>query len=166
MRPRGRRTFPHSPFLCHIVGARHPPGVARTDAPKMPEPRDDYEALLVRHLDFIDKMARIFSSRDGLSADEAEDFTSWVHERLIEDDYAVFRKFRGESALTTYLTMVISRLRHDHRVAEWGRWRPSAEAIRKGSDAVALEKLVYRDHHTVGEAVEISGASPGLRRRA
>ncbi len=146
--------FPNSPITVTLWARANRRRGPTSYAPKMAETRD-YGALLVRHLEFIDKMARIFSRRDGLSADEADDFTSWVHERLIEDDYAVFRKFRGDSALTTYLTIVISRLQHDYRVSQWGRWRPSAEALRKGRDAVALEKLVYRDRHTIREAVEI-----------
>lgn len=115
----------------------------------------DYEALLVQHLPFVEKMAAILCRRDGLSPDETDDFASWARERLLDDDYAVFRKFRGESALTTYLTMVLSRLYHDHRVSRWGRWRPSAEARRRGSEAVALERLVHRDRNSLVEAVTL-----------
>jgi len=115
----------------------------------------DYEALLVQHLPFIERMAATFCQRDRLDPDETDDFMSWARERLIEDDYAVLRKFRGESLLTTYLTVVLSRMFRDHRVARWGRWRPSAEARRQGDDAVALERLVYRDRYTVAQAVEL-----------
>jgi RNA polymerase sigma factor for flagellar operon FliA len=118
----------------------------------MPETKD-YEALLVEHLPYIEKMAGRLCRRDGLDPDETDDFISWARERLIENDYAALRKWREESALTTYLTVVLSMLYRDHRVARWGRWRPSAEARRQGVEAVALERLVHRDHFTVAEAV-------------
>jgi len=114
-----------------------------------------FEELLVRHITFIEKMAVIYCRRDGLSPDETDDFTSWAKERLIENDYAVLRKFRGESTLTTFLTMVLSRLYKDHRVARWGRWRASAEAKRRGPDAVLLETLVFRDGHSLSEAIQL-----------
>lgn len=119
----------------------------------MSEPQD-YEALFLQNLPYIQTMCATFCRRDRLDADETDDFTSWAMERVIENDYAVIRKFRGESLLTTYLTMVLSRLFHDHRVARWGRWRPSAEARRQGDDAMALERLVYRDRYTFAQAVE------------
>ena len=43
----------------------------------------------------------------------------------------------------------------DFCVERWGRWRPSAKAERLGPVAIALERLVTRDGHTIEEAMEI-----------
>ena len=75
--------------------------------------------------------------------------------KLLEDDYAVLRKFRGESKLTTYLTVVIVQLFRDYNVRQRGRWRPSAAARRLGAVAVKLEALVYRDGYRLDQAGEL-----------
>src|SRR5262249_23189199 len=95
------------------------------------------------------------SRRNGLARDDADDFASWTTLRLIEDDYGVFRKFRGESALTTYLAVVIAMLFRDYRTHRWGRWRPSAAARRRGPLAVRLETLGYRDGLRLGQGGEL-----------
>jgi RNA polymerase sigma factor for flagellar operon FliA len=82
-----------------------------------------------------------------------------VSERLIQDDYAVLRKFRGESAIATYLTVVVAMILRDFRVRRWGRWRPSAAARRSGTVAVRLEALVYRQGCQLEEAIRIVKAS-------
>ncbi|WP_325308307.1 RNA polymerase sigma factor [Longimicrobium sp.] len=120
----------------------------------MPERQDDYSELLVSHLAWIDRVTAAIARRQGLSSDEADEFASWVKLKLIEDDYATLRKFRGESLITTYLTVVINRLYQDYRVSQLGRWRPSAAARRKGPVAISLERLVRRDRLTPLQAAE------------
>jgi RNA polymerase sigma factor for flagellar operon FliA len=117
--------------------------------------RQDYSELLVRHLPWIERVAASLCRRHALDPDETDDFASWAKARLMEDDYAVLRKFRGESALTTYLTVVLSMLYRDYRVSRWGRWRPSAAARRQGPLAVQLETLVYRDGYHWSQAAEV-----------
>jgi RNA polymerase sigma factor for flagellar operon FliA len=75
--------------------------------------------------------------------------------KLLENDCAKLRKFRGQSSFTTYLTAVLYSLYRDYLVSTRGRWRPSAEARRRGADATTLERLVDRDRHTVDEAISI-----------
>lgn len=118
-----------------------------------PEPQGP-EALFVSHLGWIERVAGAFSRRHGSSKEDAEDFASWAKLKLLEDDYAVFRKFRGESSLTTYLTVVIAMLFRDYRTHRWGRWRPSAAARRQGALAVRLETLVHRDQLRLEQAGE------------
>lgn len=115
----------------------------------------DYQRLLIDHLDLIGQIVRTTGRRRHLSAPEREDFASFVHLRLIEDDYAILRKFQNRSTLWTYLAMVIERLSLDFCAEKWGRWRPSAMAERLGPVAVNLERLVTRDNHTLDEAIEI-----------
>lgn len=115
----------------------------------------DHQRLLLDHLDLIAQIVRTTGRRRHLSAPEREDFASFVHLRLIEDDYAILRKFQNRSTLWTYLAMVVERLSLDFCAEKWGRWRPSAMAERLGPAAVNLERLVTRDNHTVDEAIEI-----------
>jgi len=110
------------------------------------------QALYVEHLDVINRISESLCRRNGLRDADAEDFASEVRLNLLQDAYAVLRKFRGTSSTTTFLTVVISNLFRDHRIKEWGKWRPSAEARRRGEAAVLLEIAVYRDGRTFEEA--------------
>lgn len=115
----------------------------------------NHQRLLLDHLDLIDQIVRTTGRRRHLSAIEQEDFASFVHLRLVDDNYAVLRKFQNRSSLWTYLAAVIERASLDFCAEKWGRWRPSAMAERLGPVAVVLERLVTRDSHTVEEAIEI-----------
>ena len=97
----------------------------------------DYQRLLLDHLDLINQIVRTVGRRRHLSATEQEDFASFVHLRLVDDDYAILRKFQNRSTLWTYLAAVIERLSLDFCAEKWGRWRPSAMAERLGPVAVA-----------------------------
>lgn len=112
----------------------------------------DAQQLYVDHLDVIDRIAASLCRRNGVRGADAEDFASEVRLKLLQDDYAVIRKYRGASSTTTFLTVVISNLFRDHRIKRWGRWRSSAEAKRLGEAAVMLEAALYRDGQTFEEA--------------
>lgn len=112
------------------------------------------EALFLEHLGWIEKVATIVCHKHGVWGDEADEFVSWAKMRLIEDDYAAIRKFRGECALKTYLATVVVRYFHEHGRARRGRWRPSAAAERLGGVAKELETLVYRDGYRLEQAGE------------
>src|SRR5687768_6727211 len=115
----------------------------------------DARALYVDHLDAINRIAESLCRRNGIRDADAEDFVSEVRLKLLQDDCAVLRKFRGTSSPTTFLTVVISNLFRDHRIKQWGKWRPSAEARRRGEAAVLLEVAVYRDGRTFEEACTV-----------
>lgn len=123
----------------------------------------DYQRLLIDHLDLIDQIVRTTGRRRHLSAAEQDDFAGFVRIRLVENDYAILRKFQGRSSLWTYLAVVIERLSLDYSVAQLGRWRPSARAERLGSVAVLLERLTHRDGHTLEEAMELVRTAHGVR---
>jgi RNA polymerase sigma factor for flagellar operon FliA len=131
--------------------------------PAMPSylsPRPEHPGLPVTHpadlflsqLELIEKTARFICRRRGWAGEDAADFCSHVMVKLIEDDYAVLRKFEGRSSLRTYLTTVIHRMFLDYRIARLGKWRSSAQARRMGPAAVHLEKLLNRDGYSLGEA--------------
>lgn len=115
------------------------------------EPRD----LLEANLEVIGRIVAAACRRARRYGPDAEDFEASVHLALIENDYAVLRKYEGRCAFSTYLTVVIERLMDDDRNRAIGRWRPSAEAMRLGAAALLLESLVHRDHRTLDEALPL-----------
>lgn len=121
----------------------------------------NYQRLLLDHLDLIKLIVTTTGRRRHLAGTELDDFASFVHLRLIEDDYAILRKFQHRSQIGTYLTAVIERLSLDFLTTRWGRWRPSAIADKLGPLAVMLERLVRRDRHTLEEAFELVRAAHG-----
>jgi RNA polymerase sigma factor for flagellar operon FliA len=117
--------------------------------------RERLEALFLDNLGWIERTVASLCRRHAIGGDDVQEATSWVKLRLLEHDYGVFRKFRGESAITTYLTVVIAMLLREYRVQCWGRWRPSAAARRRGGLAVRLETLVYRDGYRLDQAAQL-----------
>ncbi len=111
--------------------------------------------LFLSQLDVIERVISFVSSRHHLPGSDADDFGSHVKLKLIEDDYAILKKFEGRSNLRTYLTVVIQRLFLDYRIKAWGKWRPSAEAKRLGEVAILLERLTQRDGYSFEEAFEL-----------
>lgn len=111
------------------------------------------EALFLETLPQIERITAATCRRNGLQGAEAEDFASTVKLHLIDNDYQVLRKFRGQARLTTFLTTVIHNQLRDFRIRKWGRWRPSAAARRLGTVAVQLETRLMRDGLTFPEAV-------------
>lgn len=112
------------------------------------DPRQWY----LEQLDVINRIASSVCRRNGVQGADAEDFVADVRLKLLQDDYAVLRKYRGASSPTTFLTVVVSNLFRDFRVKRWGKWRPSAEAKRHGDIAVQLEAAMYRDGQTFDQA--------------
>src|SRR6185436_14297404 len=113
------------------------------------------EELFLSNLDVIEDAAYFVARRARLTPDDAEDLASALKLRLIEDDYAVLRKFEGRCALSTYVASIAHRLFVDDWMHVHGRWRPSAEAKRLGDAAVLLEGLLVRDRLPLAEALPI-----------
>jgi RNA polymerase sigma factor (sigma-70 family) len=102
----------------------------------------------------IERVIRFVGRRQRLSKTEEDDFAGEVRLAMVEDDYRIVRSFKGPGLLRTYLVTVVHRLYLDFRRKSWGKWRPSASALRLGPTAVRLEALVHRDGLTVSEAIE------------
>lgn len=115
----------------------------------------DMEAVFLEHLDLVEKVAEYAGRRAGFPRQDVEDFVSTVKVKLIDDDYAVLRRHRGESAMATYLTTVVHNLFKDFCNHKLGKFRPSAAAKRLGPAALALERLLSRDQHDLETAVAI-----------
>jgi RNA polymerase sigma factor for flagellar operon FliA len=120
------------------------------------------ESLLLSELPTIDRIVAFIRVRHHLSASDADEFAAHVRLKLVEDEYAVLRKFEGRSSLRTYLTVVIQRLFLDYRTSAWGKWRPSAEARRLGELAIQAERLVTRDGYSLDEAYEVLTTNHGV----
>src|SRR5262245_56729873 len=74
----------------------------------IPEP-SRLEQEFLAHLPFIERAAAYAARSNHLAAQDAEDFASCVKVKLLENDYAVLRKFQGRSSLRTFLSVVIQR---------------------------------------------------------
>lgn len=110
--------------------------------------------LYSEHSDTIESVLAYTRRAHRLSADDGDEFSSWARLRLLEDDCAILKKFRGLSSFKTFLVTVIQRLFLDWRIKEWGKWRPTADARRLGPVAIELERLVLRDHFEFEQAAE------------
>lgn len=117
-------------------------------------------------LPVVDRILGVIARRHALGPSEEDEFSAWVRGRLVENDYAILHKFGGRSSIQTYLSVVISNLFRDYRNSLWGRWRPSAAALRLGPIGVRLEELIGRDGASLREAAEIlRGRGVGLSDR-
>lgn len=121
------------------------------------------EQVFVSHISEINRIVAFVARQHHLSADEAEEFGGKVHLRLIEKDYDIIRKWKEQSSLGTYLTVVINRHFLDYRISLWGKWRPSAEARRLGPVAMRLEMLTGRDNLSFEEASQTLRLNHGVQ---
>lgn len=98
-----------------------------------------------------------------LSADETDEIRSLTYLRLINDDYAALRRFRGKCSLRSYLTVVVTSVALDYRNRRWGKWRPSLTARRAGLAGMLMESLLARDGFSHHESIQIArGQLPGV----
>ncbi|HEX2281159.1 MAG TPA: hypothetical protein VHG52_05280, partial [Thermomicrobiales bacterium] len=110
--------------------------------------------MFLEHLHVIDQVVLFIARRHHLSREEADDLASAVKLKIIENDYEALRNFRGDCSLRTYFATIANRHFLDTRIAQWGKWRPSAQARRLGPTAVLLDQLMSRDGLLLDEAVE------------
>lgn len=122
-----------------------------------PLPPQSPEQLFLENLDLIERIGEQACRRSRLQPEDKKDFLSVVNVKLMEDGYAILRKFerRDNATFATFLNVVIRRLLLDYQNHLWGKWRNSAEAERLGHVAKRLEELINRDDRTPDEAFEI-----------
>lgn len=122
-------------------------------------------ALLEQNLELIDRVVARACARVGIPAGDVADVASGVKLALVENDYAILRRFEGRSSLATYLTIVVQRWLAGEHERTHGRWRASPEAQRLGDRAMRVEELVRRRGRPVDEALSIlRAADPSLTR--
>jgi RNA polymerase sigma factor (sigma-70 family) len=120
------------------------------------------EETFLKLLPAIERISAFVTRRHHASAEEAQEFSSYVKEKLIEHDYGVIGRFEGRSSIETFLVTVISNYFHDFRNREWGKWRPSAAARRGGPAAIQLERYLVRDGLTFDQACESLSSNRGV----
>lgn len=120
--------------------------------------RREAREMLEANIELVERIVESARRRGKLAGVDVDDFRSEVYAKLVDNDYAVLRRFAGKSRLGTYLTVVAQRVLLDLRAREWGKWRNSTAAKRLGPAAVALENLLWRDRFTLDEAVELLAA--------
>lgn len=113
------------------------------------------EVLFRENLPLIDRVIERVCRRARLFGADAEDFASTARLAMIEDDYALLRKYEGRASLATFLAVVLEHMLADERVRRYGKWHASAEAERLGPPALLLERLLHRERRVLGDAVTI-----------
>lgn len=116
---------------------------------------DNPDAVFRANLALIDRVIGRVCARARMYGPDAEDFASTVRLALMEDDYAVLRRYEGRSSLATFLAVVIDHMLHDERTRAYGKWHPSAEAERHGRAGVLLERLLNRDRRPLAEVIPL-----------
>jgi RNA polymerase sigma factor for flagellar operon FliA len=142
-----------SPFPALLEEFLTPERSSRPEA--APEAVAAAKALFLEQLETIERVLAFVGRKNSLQ--DADDFGSWVKLKLIENDYAIIRKFERRN-FPAYISTVIHHLLLDYRIHLWGKWHASAEAKRQGEVAVALEVMLCRDGRSLEEAL------PALKR--
>jgi RNA polymerase sigma factor (sigma-70 family) len=120
------------------------------------------EEILLAQLPLVERVVGYLAKQHHLSREDAEDLASEVKVKLLENDYAVLRKWKGTSSIKTYLTTCINNLFKDFQNHRWGKWRPCAEARRLGSTAVLLDRLTSRDGNSFERACDLLRTNHGV----
>jgi RNA polymerase sigma factor for flagellar operon FliA len=127
----------------------------------------DPRSLLESNVGLIDSIVGRVCRRARMYGADAEDFAAAVKLALIENDYAILRRFEGRASLSTYITIIVERLMADEYIRSRGRWHPSVEAVRLGAPAVLLETLVVREKRSLEEALPlVQAADPAMTRES
>jgi RNA polymerase sigma factor (sigma-70 family) len=113
------------------------------------------------HVAFLAEMIRDITRARRMRREDAEDFAQFVQLKFLERRYDAFQRFEGRSSLRTYFMVILKRMLLDWEARMYGKWRPTALAVRLGPYAVDLERLINRDRYGVDEAVEIVGRNSG-----
>jgi len=109
----------------------------------------------IEQLPTIERAIAFVCRRYKLTPTESEDFASSVKLKLIENDYAILRKFEHRSSFSSFIAVTVRRMLINQWVQERGRWNASAEAKRMGDAAVRLEVLLHREGRALDEVIPI-----------
>ncbi|HET8772196.1 MAG TPA: hypothetical protein VFP80_00330 [Thermoanaerobaculia bacterium] len=127
------------------------------------DPRD----LLLANWSVIERIIAYTCRLKGLAGADAEDFASLVKVKLLENDCAIVRQFRGDSKFSSYISVVIQRTYVDLCIQQTGKYHPSRAAMRMGDVAVDLERLIHRDGLSIDAAIaRVQEKDPSMTRAA
>jgi RNA polymerase sigma factor (sigma-70 family) len=111
--------------------------------------------FLTANLPLVERAVAFACRRYNLGPDDAEEFRAIVNLKLVENDCAVLNAYEARSSFATFISIVVKRMALDYRVHTWGKWHTTAGAKRLGPLAVQLERLLYRDGHSLDDAAAI-----------
>ncbi len=98
----------------------------------------------------LDKMAARRFGVGGL----AEEASTYVINRLTENDWAVLRKFQGQSKPATYLYTVVGNFLEEFSRARFGRPRPPEWVKREGDTWVQIWRAVCLERHDIESIID------------
>lgn len=105
--------------------------------------------------DAIEGVLKFVCRKKALRDDRADEFCQWTRLRLISNDCAILRSFKGQSSFKTFLVTVIQNKYRDWLDAEQGKFRVTADSKELGPVAVNLELLILRDKMPFEEAAQL-----------
>ena len=118
----------------------------------------DARALLEANLDLIERVIRFTARRQRLDESELEEFASIVKLKLIENDYAVIRKFQGRSHLATFITIVVNQDGNPKRGTVWtykARITPISPKSDNGITKLGSQRLILQGDGSYSGGVEL-----------
>lgn len=142
MTPRGHF---HLVPLLSFLNNRHAVGLPRVTT---------YDPYLLNQ-DAIEGVLKFVCRKKGLHDDRADEFRQWTTFRLIANDCAILRSFKGDSSFKTFLVTVIQNKYRDWLDSEQGKFRVTVDAKALGPIAVNLELLALRDQMPYDEAAQL-----------
>jgi len=116
-----------------------------TNAEVVAEIARDPEGVLAWQLPRLGDIANFVGRHFRLERGQVEDLRSQIQLKLVENDYAALRAYKGEARIGTYLVVFAQRVAQDFRDRIGGKWRPSAEARRMGPPAIEWDAARTRD---------------------
>ena len=109
--------------------------------------------LLLTNLPLIEQIVLAICRRRGMAPSDAEEMAAEIKLRLVDNDYAILRNYSGKSHFATYIAAVVQRLMIDSLRSQFGKWHDSAEAVRLGEHAIAIERSLLRDGRSIDDAL-------------
>jgi len=128
----------------------------------VPSPITNFEQVFLAKLPLIESHAAAAARRKRFPQGDAEDFVSHVKIRLIENDYAKLRQYRGESSIEGFLAVIISNLCEDYADHLWGKWRTPGGVKKLGPLATLLHRLTTRERLPLEAAYETLWTNYGV----
>jgi RNA polymerase sigma factor (sigma-70 family) len=122
----------------------------------------DYERFFEDCLPTVDQVVQAVARRHYMTESDAEELSSVIKLKMVDNDYALLRSFQRRSSVRTYLTVIARRELLDRRNAEWGKWRPCLNARRAGATGVLLDQMLTRDGYSFDEACELLHSKHGV----
>ena len=123
--------------------------------------KEEAKSFLESNFKIIQGVINKACRRYNLDGGDADEFSSIVYEKLLDDDYKKIRSFGGSSSFSTYITAVISHIFIDTIIRPVkGRWKASKKALALGREAIELEELVLKNGYNIDQAIETLVENP------